>query len=70
MERLANAPAVRGGGAGAGAHAHKHAYGAGAPEFIDGVAMAADSAVVVVGEGCDEPPAGDAFAPIPASDAT
>ena len=60
MERLANAPAVRGGGAGAGAgaHAHKHAYGAGAPEFIDGVAMAADSAVVVVGEGCDEPPAG------------
>ena len=52
MERLANAPAVRGGaGSGAGAHAHKHAYGAGAPEFIDGVAMAADSAVVVVGEG-------------------
>jgi delta24-sterol reductase len=32
--------------------------GAAAPTFIDGVAMSTTSSMVVVGDGCDEPPAG------------
>jgi Delta24-sterol reductase len=32
-----------------------------APEFIDGVAMSPTSAVVVLGDGCDEPPTGVPF---------
>jgi len=58
MERLANAPPAAGGGGGHGHGIGIGGFGAGAPEFIDGVAMAADSAVVVVGEGCDALPAG------------